>query len=107
VAEEQNVQVANLVFHVEVIPTAATRDLAIRRVADAQPPSEFGYVQLQGAEGETPVVFNGRVVAPQIPVKLQLPVGQYEIRAIQDGQVIKQQTVDVTVNGTSAVTVNQ
>ncbi len=107
VAQEQTAEVTNAIFHVEVIPTAATRDLVIRRVADAKPPSEFGYVQLDGAPGETPVIFNGKMIAPQIPVKLQLPVGQYEVRAMQSGQVLSQQTVNVTANGSSAVTVKR
>ncbi|MBZ5583976.1 MAG: caspase family protein [Acidobacteriia bacterium] len=106
-AQEETTQVTNAIFHIEVVPTAATRDLVIRRVADAKPPSDFGYVQLDGAQGEAPVVFNGRVIAPQIPVKLQLPIGQYEVRTIQDGQVVSQQTVNVTVNASSAVTVKK
>lgn len=107
VAQEQASPVANTIFHVEVTPSSATRDLVIRRVADSKPPSEFGFVQLDGAQGETPVVFNGRVIAQQVPVRLQLPAGQYEIRAMQDGQILSQQTVNVTVNGTHAVTVKR
>ncbi len=107
VAQEQASQITNAIFHVEVVPTAATRDLVIRRVADAKPPSEFGIVQFEGAPGEVPVYFNGQVFAQRVPARLQIPVGQYEIRTVRDGQTLDQQTVNVTVNGTNTVAVKR
>jgi hypothetical protein len=93
--------------HIYIVPTTATRDLVIRRVADARPPSETGFVQLQGDEAEDPVSLNGKLVAPRIPVKLQVPVGQYEIRVVKDGQVSSTQTVNVTVNNVNPVVVQK
>jgi len=105
VAEEHNPLAADNGFRVEVIPTAATRDLAIRRVADSGQPQEFGFVKLVGAEAQVPVIFNGKAIAQQLPVNLQLPIGQYEIRLIREGQITAQQTVDVTANGVNVITV--
>ncbi|HWC96670.1 MAG TPA: caspase family protein, partial [Candidatus Sulfopaludibacter sp.] len=177
------VQVANAIFHVEVIPTGATRDIQIRRIGDAKlnnsgvqrpsgvpvkiatnPPGadlsvdgdpsqhcqspcvlslpaanqtitaklpgyrvasqpitvaatggdfqipmepEYGFVQLEGAPGQTPVVFNGVTVAQQVPIRLQLPVGKYEVREVKDGQITGTQAIEVTLQSTSAVTVKR
>jgi len=101
---EQVAQLTNNPFQVEVVPSAETRDIQIRRIGE-QP--EYGFVQLEGAPGEAPVVFNGKTVARQVPVRLQLPVGKYEIREIKEGQVVGTQSVVVTTQGTSAVTVKR
>lgn len=109
-AAEQSAQLSNSVFHVEVIPTGETRDIQIKRIGAGQAlpaDTEFGFVQLDGAAGETPVLFNGRTVAQQVPARLQLPVGKYEIRAVKDGQVLSAQVVEVTTQGSSAVTVKR
>jgi tetratricopeptide (TPR) repeat protein len=176
-------QVTNAIFHVEVIPTGATRDIRIRRVGDVKvnnsgvqrpsgvpvkvdttPPgaelavegdpgqhcqspcvmslpaakqtihatllgykqsvkpvtvagnggdvqiameAEFGLVQLEGAPGQTPVVYDGKVMAQQVPVRLELPVGKYEIREMKNGQIVGTQPIEVTTTGVSTVTVKR
>ncbi len=91
------------VLHLEVVPSAETRDIMIRRVGN----QEYGFVQLEGPQGETPVIFNGSTIAQQVPAKLQLPVGKYEIRSVKDGQVINQQSVEIKALGYQVVTVKQ
>jgi tetratricopeptide (TPR) repeat protein len=100
---DAQMQVAQAIFHMEVVPSADTRDIQIKRIGEQQ----FGFVQLDGPAGETPVVYNGRTVSQQVPVRLQLPVGKYEIRAMKDGQILGTQGFEVTLQGTSAVTVKR
>jgi hypothetical protein len=69
--------------------------------------AEFGLVQLEGAPGQTPVVYDGKVMAQQVPVRLQLPVGKYEIREMKNGQIVGTQPIEVTTAGVSTVTVKR
>ena len=78
------------VFHVEVVPTADSRNLRVRAGA----PEEFGYVQFDGPAGETPVLFAGKQVV--LPTKLRLPAGKYEIRTVDLGKVVTRQDLEVT-----------
>jgi tetratricopeptide (TPR) repeat protein len=89
-AAAQTAAVTNAVFHVEVVPTADSRNLRIRPGA----PEEFGYVQFDGPPGDTPVVFGGKQVA--LPAKLKLPAGKYEIRTVDAGKVVTSQNLEVT-----------
>lgn len=89
-------------FKVEVRPSGSTRDLAVRRTG-----GPTGTVQLDGPQGQTPVLFNGEVIATQVPAKLTLPAGEYNILTIKDGQTLSQQTVQVTANGTSSIVVQR
>jgi uncharacterized caspase-like protein len=87
------------VFHVEVVPTAETRDLRLRPGT----PEQFGYVQFDGAEADTPVVFEGR----QTPLsdRLRLNAGKYEIRTVKEGKVLSRQEVKVDPLTTTAIPV--
>jgi len=96
-------QVLKGILHLEVIPSAETRDLTIRRVANP----EVGFVQLEGPLGETPVVFNNKTIAQQVPAKLTLPVGKYEIRTVKDDQVLSQLTVEIKPLSNQVITVKQ
>jgi tetratricopeptide (TPR) repeat protein len=182
-AQSATDQVTNAIFHVEVIPTGASRDIRIRRIGevkvnnsgvqrpsgvpvkiDTTPPgaelaiegdpgqhcqspcvmslpptrqtiqatlpgykqsvkpvtvaanggdvqialeAEFGLVQLEGAPGQTPVVYDGKVMSQQVPVRLQLPVGKYEIREMKNGQIVGTQAVEITAAAVSTVTVKR
>ena len=69
--------------------------------------AELGVVQLEGDPGQTPVVFDGKVMAQQVPVRLQLPVGKYEFREMKNGRIVGTQPVEVTATGVSTVTVRR
>jgi hypothetical protein len=93
----------NFTFKVEVQPSGSSRDLSIRRVTS----QEKGFVQFDGPQGETPVVFNGQVITKQVPATVPFPVGEYKILTIRDGRVVNEQTVEVKANGTSPITVQR
>jgi tetratricopeptide (TPR) repeat protein len=68
---------------------------------------EFGVVEFQGPQGEVPVVFDGKQVAPQVPATVRVPVGKYEIRTMQEGKIVSRQDVEVTPLSKSVVTVKR
>ena len=68
---------------------------------------EFGVVEFQGPQGEVPVVFDGKQVAPQVPATVRVPVGKYEIRTMQEGKIVSRQDVEVTPLSKSVVTVKK
>jgi carboxyl-terminal processing protease len=68
---------------------------------------EFGVVEFQGSQGATPVVFDGKQVAPQVPATVRVPVGKYEIRTMQEGKILNRQDVEVTTSSKSVVTVKK
>jgi len=57
--------------------------------------AETGFLQFEGGTGETAVVVDGKVMANQVPVKLEVPAGKYEIRTVEDGKVLAKQDVEV------------
>jgi tetratricopeptide (TPR) repeat protein len=68
---------------------------------------EFGVVEFQGSQGDMPVVFDGRQVAPQVPATVRVPVGKYEIRTMQEGKILSRQDVEVTALSKSVITVKR
>jgi len=68
---------------------------------------EFGFVEFKGSQGETPIVYDGRQVAPQVPATVRVPVGKYEIRTMQDGKIVSRQDVEVTALSKNVVTVQK
>jgi tetratricopeptide (TPR) repeat protein len=56
---------------------------------------QFGFVMLDGPAGTTPVLLNGELVARQVPWKLQLPAGKYEIREVQGGKIVSRDEVEI------------
>jgi hypothetical protein len=68
---------------------------------------EFGVVEFQGPQGEVPVVFDGKQVAPQVPATVRVPVGKYEIRTMQEGKIVSRQDVEVTPLSKSVITVKK
>jgi len=76
------------IFHLEVVPTAETRNLRIRRPTA---PEEFGFVEFSGTS--SPIVYEG--TQQVLPAKLKLPVGKYEIRAVDEGKVVSTQDIEV------------
>ncbi len=90
-------------FHVEVVPAGDTRDISIRRLADQNEPT--GLLVLDGAPGQITVMLNGSVVGQQLPSLLKLPAGKYQVRGVQNGQVLSSQDVEVKAQGTHPVKV--
>ena len=68
---------------------------------------EFGVVEFQGSQGDTPVVFDGRQVASQVPATVRVPVGKYEIRTMQEGKIVNRQDVEVSALSKSVITVKK
>jgi hypothetical protein len=68
---------------------------------------EFGVVEFKGSQGDTPIVYDGRQVAPQVPATVRVPVGKYEIRTMQDGKIVNRQDVEVTALSKNVVTVQK
>jgi tetratricopeptide (TPR) repeat protein len=96
--------ISDAIFHVEVVPAGDKRDLKIVKVGGAQ---EFGVVEFKGSEGDTPIVFDGKQVAPQVPATVRVPAGKYEIRTMQDGKILTRLDVEVTPLSTNVVTVKK
>jgi hypothetical protein len=98
-------------FHVEVLTTSASRDLKIRPLGEGAAvtaaPQEYGYLRLEGQPGATPVLLDGKSVAGQVPVRLQLPVGKYEIRIVEGGKLLSRQDLEVTALGTIGIAVQR
>jgi hypothetical protein len=69
--------------------------------------AEFGVVEFKGNQGDTPIVYDGKQVAPQVPATVRLPVGKYEIRTMQDGKILSRQDVEVTTETRNVVTVKK
>jgi hypothetical protein len=68
---------------------------------------EFGYVVLDGPVADTTVLVNGNPFQQKDPGKLQLPVGQYEVRVVKEGKVLSRQDVVVKALGVVTVTVKR
>jgi tetratricopeptide (TPR) repeat protein len=68
---------------------------------------EFGFVEFKGSPGDAPIVYDGKQVAPQVPAIVRVPVGKYEIRAMQDGNILNRQDVEVTPLSKTVVTVKK
>jgi hypothetical protein len=68
---------------------------------------EFGFVEFKGSPGDAPIVLDGKQVAPQVPATVRVPVGKYEIRAMQDGNILNRQDVEVTPLSKTVVTVKK
>ena len=102
-------QVTQAIFHVEIVPSGESRDLAIRRIgcanADPTVPANCGFVELQGPLEPAPVLLNGQTVAREVPARVQLPVGKYEIRTVDEGRILASQTVEVTTASVPTFTV--
>lgn len=90
-------------LHVEVFSTGATRDIAIRKLA--QPSADDGFVQLEGLSPEAVVLVEGKPVPAQ--GRLALPAGTYEIRLVEKGNVLGKQTVEVKALSTVVVPVSR
>jgi hypothetical protein len=68
---------------------------------------EFGVVEFKGPEGDTPIVYGGKQLAPQVPATVRVPVGKYEIRTMQDGKILNREDVEVTPLSRNVVTVKK
>jgi tetratricopeptide (TPR) repeat protein len=101
---QQNAQLADDVFHVEVNASGEARDLSIRKVG-ANEAEATGALIILGAPAEAHVVSGGSVAAEQLPATLKLAPGKYEIRTVEKGHVIWSQPVQIEAYKTVTVTV--
>jgi tetratricopeptide (TPR) repeat protein len=68
---------------------------------------EFGFVEFKGSQGDAPILYDGKQVAPQVPATVRVPAGKYEIRTMQDGNILNRQDVEVTSLSKTVVTVKK
>jgi tetratricopeptide (TPR) repeat protein len=109
---EAELKVAQAFLHVEIVPSPdsqATRDIAIRRIGGAKgepsAPAQSGIVEFQGTQAQTFVLMEGVALARQVPSRVPLPVGKYEIRTVQGIDVLSRQTVEVTAASVSTLVI--
>jgi uncharacterized caspase-like protein len=106
---ETELKVAQAFFHVEIIPSQDTRDIAIRRIATANgepsAPVSAGFVDFQGTQAQTFVLMEGTALARQVPSRVPLPIGKYEIRTVDGNDILSRQTVEVTAGSVSTLVI--
>jgi hypothetical protein len=106
---EAELKVAQAFLHVEIVPSEDARDIAIRRIGGAAgasaAPAASGFVQLDGPQAQTPVLMNGMALARQVPARVPLPVGKYEIRIVDGGKILSRGLVEVTAASVSMMTI--
>jgi len=107
---EAELKVAQAFLHVEIVPSPdsqATRDIAIRRIggANAEPsaPASSGFVEFQGTQAQAFVLMEGVALARQVPARVPLPVGKYEIRTVEGSDILSRQTVEVRAASVSTL----
>jgi len=113
-------------LHFDVVAIGATRELDYRP-ADESPapekspptkggtprprprrePPPLGFVQFEGGSPDTTVLLNGKPISQESPGKLQVPAGQYEVRAVRGEEVIDRQTVEVKPSAITKVMVKR
>jgi len=93
------------IFHLEIAPTAETRDLVIRRAAAGTLDTNSGSLEIEGADKQIPVVYQGRI--QYLPAKLSLQAGKYEVRSVQDGKVVSTQEVNIQAGWPQKVSVKR
>lgn len=104
-ADQAIAQLLKAIFHVEVVPSAETRDLVIRRASAATLPENSGLVQLDGSDPNIAVLYEGRIL--HLPASLSLPAGKYEIRSMDKGDVVSKQQIEVTPGVTQKFTIKR
>jgi uncharacterized caspase-like protein len=109
---EAELKVAQAFLHVEIVPSPdsqATRDISIRRIGGAtgepSPSASSGFVEFQGSQAQTFVLMEGVALARQVPARVPLPAGKYEIRTVEGSDILSRQTVEVTAASVSTLTI--
>jgi tetratricopeptide (TPR) repeat protein len=106
---EAELKVAQAFLHVEIVPSQDTRDIAIRRIkganGDAGAAPASGFVQIDGPQAETLVLMEGVPLSRQVPARVPLPPGKYEVRTVQGENILSRQTVEVTPAGVSTLVI--
>ncbi|HUI53669.1 MAG TPA: caspase family protein [Bryobacteraceae bacterium] len=69
--------------------------------------ADFGFVQFEGLTEGTIVLVDGKQVARAGSSRVQLPVGKYDIRLVQQGKVLTHQEVEVKSMATATMTMRQ
>jgi len=69
--------------------------------------ADFGFVQFEGVAEGIVVLVDGKQVGRPAASRMQLPVGKYDIRLVQQGKVLTHQEVEVKSMATSTLTMRQ
>ncbi len=93
------------IFHIEVVPSSETRNLAIRRATTGAAAANSGLLQIEGSDAQAPVLYEGQL--QKLPAKLSVQAGKYEIRTMRDGKVIDTQEVEITVGTPQTITIKK
>lgn len=104
-ADQAISQLLKSIFHVEVVQSGETRDIVIKRATSGTLTENVGIVQLEGLDPSTAVIYQGRVV--HLPASLTLQAGKYEIRAVDKGDVVSVQQIDVAAGVSQKVTLKR
>lgn len=64
-----------------------------------------GSLEIEGADKQIPVVFQGRIL--YLPAALSLQAGKYEVRSVLDGKVVSAQQVEIQAGSPQKVTVRR
>jgi hypothetical protein len=109
---DAELRVAQAFLHVEIVASQDTRDIAIRRVNGAggengttAAPVASGFVQLEGPQTQAAVLMDGIALARQVPARVPLPVGKYEIRTVVGDKVLSRDIVEITASSVSTLTI--
>jgi hypothetical protein len=111
-------------LRLEVVALGATRELDYGVVTEPEAPATpgsppapprparprsaaFGFVEFDGPVDDTTVLVNGKPLSGQSSGKLQLPVGNYEIRMVRGGEIIDRQKVEVRPSSTTRIVVKR
>ena len=62
-----------------------------------------GFLDIATSPAETVVFLNRKQVSGRVPVKLELPVGPYKVRSVQQGRLVNTWDVEVRTDGTAEV----
>ena len=103
---EAELKVAQAFLHVEIVPSQDTRDIGIRRIGGTNgAAAASGFVQLDGPQAQTLVLMDGRPLAHQVPARLSLPPGKYEIRTVEGANILSRESIEITPASVSSVMV--
>ncbi|MFB3825529.1 MAG: caspase family protein [Bryobacteraceae bacterium] len=68
---------------------------------------DFGFVYLAGPQENVTVLLDGIPIARQIPARLQVPAGAYQVRTVEQGKAVKERQVEVKPLGTVQLAVRE
>ncbi len=92
-------------FHLEVVPLAGARDLVMEK-DETSAQHQFGTLVLRASKSDTAVILGSKQLARQLPARIRVPVGKYEIRAVDQGKKVSAREVEVLPDSILVLTFN-